>query len=91
MEICSVFEKDLMMDVDVMFEWVDENIKIVFFVNLNNLMGSYIFYFEVKCLYDGLFENVLFVFDGVYVEYVCNNDYSVGFELVGESINVLMM
>ncbi len=86
----SAPEKDLTTDVDAMLEQVDANTKIVFLANPNNPTGSYIPYSEVKRLHANLPENVLFVLDGAYAEYVRKNDYSGGMELAGEMANVLV-
>lgn len=40
------------MDVDVIFVWVIDRIKMVFLVNFNNLIGMYLFFEEVKWFYE---------------------------------------
>ena len=83
-------EKDLTADVDAILERVSPKTKIVFLANPNNPTGTYIPYDEVKRLHAGLREDILFVLDGAYAEYVRNNDYAAGIELAGEAPNVVM-
>jgi histidinol-phosphate aminotransferase len=69
---------------------VTKRTKMVFLANPNNPTGTYLSFDEIKRLHRGLPANVLLVLDGAYAEYVRNNDYEAGIELVATSENVVM-
>ena len=83
-------EKDLHTDVDALLAAVTPRTKIVFLANPNNPTGTYIPFDEVKRLHAGLRPDILLVLDAAYAEYVRNNDYEAGLELVATSENVVM-
>jgi histidinol-phosphate aminotransferase len=76
--------------VDAILAAVTKRTKMVFLANPNNPTGTYLSFDEIKRLHRGLPANVLLVLDGAYAEYVRNNDYEAGIELVATSENVVM-
>lgn len=85
-----VKEKNYTTDVDAILAAVTDKTRMVFLANPNNPTGTYIAFDEVKRLQADLPENVILVLDGAYAEYVRNNDYEAGIELISSSKNVLM-
>ena len=76
--------------VDNLLAAVTERTKLVFLANPNNPTGTYLPHSEVKRLRDGLRPDILLVLDAAYAEYVSNDDYSAGEELVEAHDNVVM-
>ncbi len=85
-----VTEKNLHADVDALLERASDKTKILFLANPNNPTGTYLPDSEIRRLREGLPEHVLLVIDAAYAEYVVNNDYSSGAQLVDEYDNVVM-
>jgi histidinol-phosphate aminotransferase len=83
-------EKDFLADVDAMLARVTARTKMVFLANPNNPTGRYLPFSEVRRLHAGLPAQVLLVLDAAYAEYVRQNDYESGIELVATSGNVVM-
>jgi histidinol-phosphate aminotransferase len=83
-------EKDFLADVDAMLARVTDRTKMVFIANPNNPTGRYLPFPEIKRLHAGLPAHVLLVLDAAYAEYVRQNDYESGIELVATSENVVM-
>lgn len=84
-------EKDLRADVDALLAAVTPKTKILFLANPNNPTGSYLSKDEIYRLRKNLREDVIFVLDSAYAEFVTARDYSAGHELVHESGNVVVM
>ncbi|WP_297322498.1 histidinol-phosphate transaminase [uncultured Bartonella sp.] len=85
-----VKEKDCRIDIEAILAGVTEKTKIVFIANPGNPTGTYLSAAEVKTLHAGLPKNVLLVLDGAYAEFVTENDYDTGIELVSANDNVVM-
>ncbi len=83
-------EHNLTTDVDELLAQATTRTKLVFVANPNNPTGTYISAEELRRLRRGLPESVLLVIDAAYAEYVAEDDYSAGAELVAESENVVM-
>ena len=83
-------EKNLTTDVDAILARVTDRARVVFLANPNNPTGTYIPFDEVRRLRSGLPDNVLLVLDAAYAEYVSNNDYEAGLELVATTSNTVM-
>lgn len=83
-------ERDFLADVDAILACVTARTKMVFLANPNNPTGRYLPFAEVRRLHAGLPAQVLLVLDAAYAEYVKNNDYESGIELVATSENVVM-
>ena len=83
-------EGNLTADIDAILAAVTPRTKAVFIANPNNPTGTYVSYAEVKRLHAALPAHVLLVLDAAYAEYVRNNDYASGLELVSEFDNVVM-
>jgi histidinol-phosphate aminotransferase len=84
-------ETDLRVDVDAMIAAATSKTKIVFFANPNNPTGSYITRDEIVRLRDGLPNDVLLVIDSAYAEYVEQDDYTAGMDIVEKYDNVVML
>lgn len=83
-------ETDQTANADAILSRISEKTKVIFLANPNNPTGTYMPISEVRRLHAGLPENVLFVLDAAYAEYVRRNDYEAGVELVSNSRNVVM-
>lgn len=83
-------ERDYLADVDAMLASVTARTKMLFLANPNNPTGRYLPFSEVKRLHAGLPADVLLVLDAAYAEYVRQNDYESGIEMVATSENVVM-
>lgn len=83
-------ERDFLADVDAILACVTARTKMVFLANPNNPTGRYLPFSEVRRLHAGLPPRVLLVLDAAYAEYVRNNDYESGIELVATTDNVVM-
>lgn len=83
-------ERDHTADVDAILAKVTDRTKIVFLANPNNPTGTYLPFDEVKRLHAGLPPHTLLVLDAAYAEYVRQNDYAAGLELVAGVENVVM-
>jgi len=88
--LVSAPDRDLTVDVDAMLAAVTGKTKMVFLANPNNPTGTYLPFSEVRRLHAGLPEDVLFVIDAAYAEFVRRSDYEAGDELVSGFDNVVM-
>jgi histidinol-phosphate aminotransferase len=84
-------ENELTADADAMLRRVSERTKIVFLANPNNPTGTYLPFHEVRRMHAGLPSSTLLVLDAAYAEYVRQNDYEAGVELVSTFGNVVML
>ncbi|MEQ1670522.1 MAG: histidinol-phosphate transaminase [Hyphomicrobium sp.] len=83
-------ETNLHTDVDAILKCVTPRTRIVFVANPNNPTGTYIPISEVRRLRAGLRSDIVLVLDAAYAEYVSNNDYEAGIELVASTSNTVM-
>jgi histidinol-phosphate aminotransferase len=83
-------EKDLHTDVDAILACVTEKTRVVFVANPNNPTGTYLPISEIRRLRMGLRDDIVLVLDAAYAEYVGNNDYESGIELVASTSNTVM-
>jgi histidinol-phosphate aminotransferase len=84
-------ERNLTVDVDSILDCVHgEKTKVVFIANPNNPTGTYLNFAEISRLRRELPDHTLLVLDAAYAEYVTNDDYSAGIELVDETENTVM-
>jgi histidinol-phosphate aminotransferase len=83
-------ETNLTVDVDALLARVTDKTRIVFIANPNNPTGSYIPADEMARLRHGLPAETLLVIDSAYAEYVIQNDYSAGVDLVDAGDNTVM-
>lgn len=84
-------EVDYTTNVSELLKAVTDKTKIVFLANPNNPTGSYISGAELKRLRDGLPEHVILAIDGAYAEYMQQDDYTDGSELVSSTNNTVML
>jgi histidinol-phosphate aminotransferase len=83
-------EKNLTTDVDSILSAVTPRTKIVWLANPNNPTGTYVSASEVKRLRDNLPSHVLLVLDAAYADFVTQDDYDAGIELVKSTENTVM-
>ncbi|MAG98955.1 MAG: histidinol-phosphate transaminase [Rhodospirillaceae bacterium] len=83
-------EVDLTANVDNLLAAVGAKTRVVFLANPNNPTGTAISRHEIERLHAGLPEDVLLVLDGAYAEYIEDDWYSDGAELVEAAQNVVM-
>lgn len=77
-------------DVDNILAAVNERTKIIFIANPNNPTGTYLPQSEVERLWQNIPENILLVLDAAYAEFIDQDDYDAGINLVNNSNNVIM-
>lgn len=77
-----VQEDNYTANVDAILAAVTDRTKIVNLANPNNPTGTYLAKNEVHRLRDGLRDDILLVLDAAYAEYVEQDDYDAGFDLV---------
>jgi histidinol-phosphate aminotransferase len=83
-------ERNLTANVDQILAKAGPRTKMVFLANPNNPTGTYLPFAEIKRLAACLPSHVLLVLDAAYAEYVRQEDYKSGEELVSVSENVVM-
>ena len=83
-------EPNMRTDVDELLKLANDKTKIVFVTNPNNPTGTYNTAAELRKLRAGLPEQCLLVIDAAYAEYVDQNDFESGLELVATSDNTVM-
>lgn len=86
----KVPEVDMVANVDNLLAAVTPRTRIVFLTNPNNPTGSYLPADEVKRLRDGLRDDILLVIDAAYCEFVSQNDFTIGDELVDAGDNTVV-
>ena len=84
-------ERDWTGDVDAMLSRVTERTRVVFFANPNNPTGALLARGELARLHAGLPAETLLVLDSAYAEYVAEESYEPGAELVDAHENVVML
>jgi len=84
-------ERNLTADADQILKLAGAKTKLVFLANPNNPTGTYLPSSEVRRLHAGLSPATLLVLDAAYAEYVRQNDYEAGVELVSSFGNVVML
>ena len=89
-EVVIAPEKDDRVDVDAILERVTPKTRLIPIANPNNPTGTYLTAAEVRRLHSELPPSVLLLLDGAYAEFVMNDDYESGINLVQEAGNVIM-
>ena len=87
----SAPEKGLRTDIDSLLSHVTEKTKLLFLANPNNPTGSYITRDELRSLREQLRDDVLLIIDSAYAEFVEEDDYTAGEDLVREFDNIVML
>ena len=82
---------DFTVSVDNILEKINKKTKIIFLANANNPTGTYIPKKEVFRLHNSIPSNVILVYDAAYSEYINNDLYIDGSELVDKFNNVIML
>lgn len=83
-------ENNLHTDVDAILAHITAKTKIILIANPNNPTGTYLPFAEIERLAANIPSHVLLVLDAAYAEFVRENDYQAGLELVKKSNNVVM-
>ena len=83
-------EKDLTADVDAFLGKVNDNTRLLFLANPNNPTGTVLSADELWRLRRDLDDGVILVIDAAYAEFVTEEDYSPGNDLVDGGGNVVM-
>ena len=78
-------------NVDNILKLITDKTRLIFLANANNPTGTFISKNEVYRLINNIPENVLLVYDAAYAEYIRNDDYIDGSELVEKYNNVIML
>jgi len=88
----SVFaeEIDYKISVDSIIKQITTSTKIIFIDNPNNPSGTYLNKNDLDKLLSNVPKNIVVIIDGAYAEYVQNNDYDSGFDLVKKFDNVVI-
>ncbi len=84
-------ENDLRMDLNAMLKAVTKKTRMVFIANPNNPTGDCITRSDINAFLRELPPDILFVYDSAYAEYIDDEDYSDGFEFVGEEGRVVVL
>ncbi len=82
-------EKNYKANVEEIIKVCNDKTKVCFIANPNNPTGTYLNKNELFTLRKELPENCLLVIDSAYAEYVENDDYTNGFDLVNKFDNVI--
>lgn len=77
-------------DVDNILAAVTDKTRLIFVANPNNPTGTYISKEEVERLWKNIPDHILLVLDAAYAEFLDQDDYNSGIELVERSNNVLV-
>ena len=77
--------------VDNILNLITDKTRLIFLANANNPTGTFISKSEVYRLINNIPENVLLVYDAAYAEFIRNDDYIDGSELVEKYNNVIML
>lgn len=77
-------------DVDKILGAVTDKTKLIFIANPNNPTGTYLSKEEIERLWKNIPDHILLVLDAAYAEFMDQNDYSAGLELVERSTNVFV-
>ncbi len=86
----EVDDTDYTANVENILAAITERTRIIFLANPNNPTGTYISAEQVDYLWQNIPDNILLVLDCAYAEFVSEDDYQAGIELVQKSTNVLM-
>lgn len=85
-----VNDVDYKANIDNILAAITDRTRIIFLANPNNPTGTYLPATDIKHLWQNIPENVLLILDGAYAEFVEEDDYQAGIELIEKSENVLM-
>tara|TARA_Y100000590_G_scaffold112636_1_gene128449 strand:+ start:289 stop:1641 length:1353 start_codon:yes stop_codon:yes gene_type:complete len=69
---------------------ITEGTKLIFIANPNNPTGTYLNRVEIIELMNALPKNITVLLDGAYAEYVIENDFDKGFDLVEKFENLIL-
>ena len=78
-------------NVDNILSKINKKTKLIFLANANNPTGTFIPKEEVIRLHKSIPSNILLIYDAAYSEFINNNDYIDGSNLVDNHDNVIML
>ncbi len=78
-------------DVDGLIAACGAKTRLLFLANPNNPTGSWLSAARVRHIAKTIPPHVLLVLDGAYAEYMCDSDYSPGYDLVDQCANVVTL
>ena len=83
-------ERDFTLDVDALLERVTDKTRIVCVANPNNPTGTWVSRDDLVRLRDTLPEHIVYIIDSAYAEFVDDESYDDGLELIGGRPNVVV-
>ncbi len=86
-----VGEKDYTADIDALLAAVTDTTRLLFLANPNNPTGTLLPFSEIRRLRQGLRDDIILVLDAAYAEYVEQEAYDPGQQLVKETSNTVML
>src|ERR1043166_316202 len=84
-------EINMRADISALLKAVTSKTRIMFLANPNNPTGSWLTRQEINDLLKHLRDDILFVYDAAYADYMDEKDYSDGLEWVGENSRVVAL
>lgn len=84
-------DNDFTANVDNIIKLISKKTRIIFLANANNPTGTFINRNEVYRLIENIPKNILLVYDAAYAEYIKDENYVDGRELVKKFENVIML
>ena len=85
-----VDQDDFVVNVDYILDAVTDRTRVVFLDNPGNPTATYVPYDEIKRLRENLPQHILLVLDAAHADFVTQDDYDCGFELVDQYNNVVV-
>ena len=86
----EVKDTDYTTNIDNIIAAINDKTRLIFIANPNNPTGTVIMKDEIERLWKNIPEHVLLVLDSAYAEFVEDENYDAGIDLVRRSKNVLM-
>ena len=83
-------EKNFVTQIQSILDLVNNSTKMVFIANPNNPTGTMISYDDIIRLHNELPDDILLILDEAYAEYVHDESYHSGFNLVNDNNNVVV-
>ena len=84
-------EKDFTADVDALISNITSKTKIIFLANPNNPTGTLVPKNEITRLAQSIPSKIILALDSAYAEFIDDDNYSAGFELVSTMPNVVVL
>lgn len=68
--VCEIFVKNWGYDLNVFEVVINDKIKFIFIVNLNNLIGNFLIEEEIDVFLEKVLSYIIIVLDEVYIEFI---------------------